>query len=102
MRLTKRKLKLIIEQYLINEASWSNSEDMDYQASGFADFSPSLASDVVLFFESEDIFYGADPVYTHERDSHTLKHMIEFDRTIIGEMCEKILEEIKHMNILIV
>jgi len=91
MKITEGIIRKLIKQSLF-EAVWSNSPDFDFQADSFEKVDERLKSDRVLFFtkNKEFNFYGADIGMTHEKDSHTLKHMVEFDQNIMLKLCSDI------------
>lgn len=87
MRITEKIIKNLIRQSLLeSSAEWFNSDDFDFHANSFSPASSDyLKSDRVLVFDDQDI-YDLQGM-THGRDSHVLKHLIEFDENIVVKQC---------------
>ena len=85
MKITESILKK-----LIIEAVWQNAYDYDYDADKYSNKIPKdLASNRVLFFDNDDRYL--EDGSTHGRDSHALKHLVEFNPNIVRKFCNDII-----------
>ena len=71
-------MKLIMENWraFLSEATWSSSEDFDYPASQQPKYAKDLQSNRVIVFSADATYSEAGN--THGKDSHMIKHYIEF------------------------
>ena len=90
-------MKLIMEnwrRFLVGEAQWSNSEDFDYPAERQPKYAKNLESNRVLTFNQNETYSLSGD--THGKDSHMIKHHVEFFPDQVKAMAQQTLELINN------
>ena len=88
-------MKLILENWrkFLKEAEWSKAADFDYPAEDQPKYAKNLKSQRVIVFGQDDSYDVSGE--THGRDSHTIKHHVEFFPDQIRETLNNTLNFIK-------
>jgi hypothetical protein len=91
-------MKLLLENWrkYLKEAEWSASPDHDYPAANTPKFAKNLKSKTVIVFNPEDRYEQQGEA--HGKDSHAIKHYVEFNPNEVQEKANGALEYIKSLD----
>jgi hypothetical protein len=100
VKLMSTEMKLIMENWrrnVLKEAEWSTSPDFDWPASAQPKYAKQLKSSRVIVFNPDDSYDEAGD--THGKDSHMIKHHVEFFPNQVQSMAQKTIDFLNNNNI---